>query len=156
MASIRRIFADGRLEGSGPYSDAVVIEGEDLVIVRLAGIAGVDPVTHSVVGYEAHNGTYAPDALEQQVGSIFAQAERLLAAASEQTGTDLTMADLTEAVCFLREDFPLTVQRFNDAYVEEFARRGIGDYPARTTILGVTLPEPNALVEIRFEAAVAR
>jgi enamine deaminase RidA (YjgF/YER057c/UK114 family) len=156
MAGVRRLFADGRLEGSGPYSDAVVIESRDLVLVRLAGIAGVDPVSHSVVGYEEHNGTYAPDALERQVASIFSQAERLLTAASAELGVDLTMADLTEAVCFLREDYPLTVRRFNDAYVEEFARRGIGDYPARTTVLGITLPEPNALVEIRFEAAVTR
>ena len=155
MGRIRRLFADGRLEGSGPYSDAVLIEGDGLILVRLAGIAGVDPVSHAVAGYEPHNGTYAADALEQQVASVFAQAERLLAAASEATGHGVTMADLTQALCFLREDYPLTVRRFNDAYVDEFARRGIGDYPARTTIVGVALPEPNALVEIRFEAAVA-
>lgn len=154
VAKIHRVFADGRLEGSGPYSDAVVLEGAGLVRVKLAGIAGFDPVSHAIAGYDPHNGTCAPDALEQQVACIFAQAERLLAAASKQVGLAVTMADLTEAICFLREDYPLTVRRFNDAYVEEFARRGIGDYPARTTVLGVTLPEPNALVEIRFEAAV--
>ena len=154
MAEIHRLFADGRLEGSGPFSDAVVIEAPGLVQVKLAGIAGFDPVSHAIAGYDPHNGTYAPEALEQQVAAIFAQAERLLAVASERTGVTVTMADLMEAVCFLREDYPLTVRRFNDAYVEEFARREIGDYPARTTVLGVTLPEPNALVEIRFEAAV--
>ena len=156
MQRVRRVDADGRLMGSGVFSDAVVVEAGDVRIVKLSGIAAVDPVSGAVAGYESHNGTFAPDALELQVADVFRQAERLLEAVSAEAGCRVGLEHLVEALVFLREDQPMAFGRFNDAYVAEFQKRGIGDYPARTTVLRASLPEPNALVEIRFEAVVER
>lgn len=154
--NVTRVFADGRGPGQGVYTDAVAIDLGACWQVCLSGIAAVDPVTHTVVGYEPHNGAFLPNALELQVADIFAQAERLLDAVSCETGVPITLENLTRALVFLREDYPLIMSRFNDAYASEFASRGIGLYPARTTVLKVTLPEPNALVEIQFDAAAGK
>ena len=154
MPFVRRIFADGRIMGAGLFSDAIVIDLGPACQVKFSGIAAVDPDSKVVVGYESHNGAFAADALERQVADIFRQAERLMEAVSGELGRTVTLSDLTEAIVFLREDYPLIFDRFNDAYVDEFRKRGIGQYPTRTTVMKVTLPEPNALVEIQFEAMV--
>ena len=156
MARIQRIVADDGLMGTGAYSDALVVDLGEVHQVQLAGIAAVDHTDQSVVGYDAHSGTFAPDALERQVADVFAQAERLLAAAGEKLGRVVTVADITAALVFLREDYPKAFGRFNDAWVDEFSKRGIEQYPVRTTVTKVTLPEPAALVEIQFEAMVAK
>lgn len=151
---IRRVFADNRLIGSGVYSDALVIELGTVYCIKFSGIAAVDSTTATVVGYEPHNGAFAPDALEQQVADIFRQAECLMQSISREIGKPVTFLDMTEALVFLREDYPLVIKRFNDAYIDEFKKRGIGEYPTRTTAMKTVLPNPNALVEIRFEAMV--
>lgn len=156
MAEIRRILADGRLPGTGVYTDAIAVDLGVCWHVIFSGIAAVDPTTRTVTGYEPHNGTFLPDALERQVAHIFSQVERLMESASNELSTGVTFEHLTKAMVFLREDFPRAVSRFNDAYTSEFARRGIGVYPTRTTVLKTTLPEPNALVEIQFEAVVGK
>ncbi len=155
MPRTRRIFADGRLTG-GTFSDALIVAMGEVCLVKFAGIAALDPTTGTVAGYEPHNGTFAPDALELQVADVFSQAERLMEAVSNELERPLTFADLTEALVFLRGDYPLAFQRFNHAYAEEFEKRGVGQYPVRTTVMKVTLPEPSALVEIRFEAVVEK
>ena len=154
MPFVRRIFADDRLMGAGAFSDVIVINLGAVHHIKFSGIAAVDPVSKVVVGYESHNGAFAADALGRQVADIFRQAERLMESVSSELGRTVTLSDLTEAIVFLREDYPLIFDRFNDAYVDEFRKRGIGQYPTRTTVMKVTLPEPNALVEIRFEAMV--
>ena len=156
MARIQRVFADDTLTGAGVYSDAVIIDLGQVYWIKFAGIAAVDPLSGTVAGYESHNGAFAPDALERQVADVFGQVERLMATISRKLGLTVTLGDLTEALVFLREDYPRVFQRFNDAYVAEFEKRGVGDYPARTTVLKVSLPEPNALVEIRLEAVVEK
>lgn len=151
---IRRIFADDRLMGAGVFSDAIVIDLGAVYQIKFSGIAAVDPTTNTVVGYESHNGTFAPDALERQVADIFRQAERLMETVASELGRTVGFLDLTEALVFLREDYPLIIQRFNDAYIDEFKKRGIREYPTRTTVMKAILPNPNALAEIRFEAVV--
>ncbi len=155
MTVIRRVFADGRLAATAPYSAAVIVDMGGAYQIKLAGIAAVDPVTHRVAGYDSHSGEFAPGALERQVADIFAQAEALMRTVSDEIGRPVTFADLTEALVYLRGDQPKAFARFNDAYVAEFTKRGIDRYPVRTTVMRALLPEPNALVEIRFEAAVA-
>ena len=155
MTVIRRVFAVGRLGATAPYSSAVIVDLGQVCQIKLAGIAAVDPVSHHVAGYDAHSGEFAPTALELQVADIFAQAADLLRAAADEIGRPVTFADLTDALVYLRGDQPQDFARFNDAYLAEFARRGVAQYPARTTVMRTLLPEPNALVEIRFEAAVA-
>jgi enamine deaminase RidA (YjgF/YER057c/UK114 family) len=156
MARIRRLFADDRLLGAGVYSDAIVVDLGEVYRVTFAGKAATDPVSGAVAGYEDHNGEFAPDALEQQVADVFRQLERLMASVSREVGKSLTVADLTAALVFLREDYPRAFARFNDAYAREFERRGVGHYPIRTTVMKVTLPPPAALVEIQFEAMVEK
>ena len=152
---VRRIYADGRLMGAGAFSDAVVMKLGDVYSIKFSGIAAVDPETKVVAGYESHNGAFAPDALELQVADIFRQLERLMEAVSREIDRPVSCHHLTEARAFLREDYPLAFQRFDDAYVAEFKKRDVGEYPARTTVMKVTLPEPAALVEIAFEAMVS-
>ncbi len=152
--SVQHVFADGRGPGCGYYADATIVDLGVCWQVCFSGIAAVDAVTHTVVGYEPHNGTFLPNALELQVADIFRQVERLLQAVSRKLGTQAAFKHITRAVVFLREDFPLAMNRFNDAYASEFASRGIGVYPVRTTVMKVTLPEPNALVEIQFDAVI--
>jgi len=154
--NIKRVFADSRLMGAGVYSDAVIVDLGSCWQVFFSGIAAVDPVTRAVAGYEPHNGTFLSDALERQVTDIFAQAERLMKVVSAEIGREFTFENLTRSLVFLREDYPSAIRRFNDAYTSEFAKRGIGVYPARTTAMKTTLPEPNALVEIQFEAVVGK
>lgn len=154
MPRIRRIFADDRLMGAGVFSDVIVIDLGVVHQIKFSGIAAVDPASKTVVGYESHNGTFAHDALERQVADIFQQAERLMEAVSRELSQTVTLSNLTETLVFLREDYPLIFNRFNDAYIDEFRKRGIGQYPIRTTVMKVTLPEPNALVEIQFTAMV--
>ena len=156
MGRIKRVFADERLLGAGVYSDAIVADLGEVYRITLAGAAAVDPATGVVAGYESHNGEFAPDALERQVAAVFRHAEQLLEAAGREIGKPVTLADLTGALVFLREDFPRAFERFNDAYAREFEARGIGHYPIRTTVMKVTLPEPAALVEIQFEAMVEK
>ncbi|OGV62749.1 MAG: hypothetical protein A3K19_10580 [Lentisphaerae bacterium RIFOXYB12_FULL_65_16] len=156
MGVITRVFTDGRLMGAGVFSDAVIVDMGSCYAVQFSGMAAVDPATHAMAGYEPHNGAYLPDALERQVADIFDQLERLMTSVAARIGRDMSLLDLTRALVFLREDYPKVFGRFNDAYIAEFARRGVGQYPARTTVLKVTLPEPNALVEIQFEAVVEK
>lgn len=153
--NVRRVCADGRIMGAGAYADALAVRTGDAWLVKFAGIAAVDPETRVVVGYEAHNGAYAPDALELQVADIFRQLERLMEAVAREIGRQLTLCHLTEATAYLRDRVPRTFERFNDAYIHEFGKRDIGEYPARTTVMDVTLPEPAALVEITFEAVAS-
>jgi len=156
MERITRVFADDRLTGAGVYSNAIVVDLGEVYRITFAGIAAVDPATGAVAGYEGHNGEFAPDALEQQVADVFRQAERLMESISHKIAKSVTLADLTGALAFLREDYPLAMRRFNDAYGAEFEKRGVGHYPVRTTVMKVTLPEPAALVEIQFEAVVEK
>ena len=156
MERIRRLFADGRLMGAGVYSDAIIVDLGEVYRVTFAGKAAADPASGAVVGYEDHNGEFAPDALERQVADVFRQLERLMEGVSREIGKPVTVADLTGALVFLREDYPRAFRRFNDAYAAEFEKRGIGHYPIRTTVMKVTLPEPAALVEIQFEAMVEK
>jgi len=156
MERIRRIHADGGLTGSGVYSDAAVVDLGEVYRITFAGLVAVDPVTGVVAGYETHNGEFARDALEKQVADVFRQLERLMEAASREIGRPLGLGDLTEALVFLREDYPLVMQRFNECYAREFGKRGVGQYPVRTTVLKAIPPAPAALVEIRFEAVVAK
>ncbi|HEY3297456.1 MAG TPA: RidA family protein, partial [Armatimonadota bacterium] len=124
--------------------------------VIFSGIAAVDPSTGTLAGYEPHNGAFTADALEKQIADIFSRLERLMASVSSRLDIGLTLEHLTRAMVFLREDYPLVFRRFNDAYISEFAKRGVGVYPTRTTVMKTTLPDPNALVEIQFEAVVAK
>ena len=156
MALIRRIFSDGRLMGAGTYSDAVVTDMGSCYQVYFSGIAAVDPATRSVVGYEPHNGSFLPDALERQVEDIFSQLDRLIIAISKEIGVDMTLEDLTRSMVFYLRGLPLIFQRFNDAYISEFTKRKVALYPARTTVMKTTLPEPSALVEIQFEAVLSK
>lgn len=156
MPRIRRLFADGRLLGAGVYSDAIIVDLGEVYRITFAGKAATDPVSGALAGYEDHNGEFAADALEQQVADIFRQLERLMEDAARETGKPVTVADLTAALVFLREDYPKAFARFNDAYAAEFERRGVGHYPIRTTVMRVTLPAPAALVEIQFEAMVEK
>ncbi len=98
------------------YSDAIVIDLGGFYRVVFAGIAAVDPLTGIVVGYESHNGAFAPDALEKQVADVFRQLERLMETVSGETGRPAGLGDLTEALVFLKEDYPLVFQRFNECY----------------------------------------
>ncbi len=154
MPLIRRIFADDRIMGAGVFSDAIVIDLGVACCIKFSGIAAVDPTSRIVVGYESHNGVFSADALEQQVADIFRQVERLMEPISRELDRTVTVSDIIEALVFLREDYPLVFDRFNDAYIDEFRKRGIGRYPVRTTVMKATLPEPNALVEIQFAAMV--
>jgi enamine deaminase RidA (YjgF/YER057c/UK114 family) len=156
MSIIKRIYADGRLMGAGVYSDVVIVDMGTCIQVCFSGMAALDPATKSVAGYEPHNGSFASDALERQVAYIFEHLELLMTSVQKETGLSMTLEDITRSLVFLREDYPLVFQRFNDAYIAEFAKRSIGVYPARTTVMKVTLPEPNALVEIQFEAVVSK
>ena len=153
---VRRVYADGGLTGSGVYSDAVIVEFGMVYRITFSGIAAVDPVTGIVAGYESHTGEFAPDALERQVADVFRQLERLMEAVSREIGRPLGLGDLTEALVFLREDYPRVFERFNECYAREFGSRGVGRYPARTTVMRASPPAPAALVEIRFEAMVER
>ncbi len=155
MNPIRRINADGRGPGVGYFSDAVVVPIGGSYLIQVSGMAAVDPVTKSVAGYESHNGSFAADALERQLADLFRQLDRLLERVGAEIGCEVGVGSVTRSLVFLREDYPKVFQRFNDAYVGEYKKRGFGEYPARTTILKATLPEPNALVEIQFDA-VAR
>ena len=156
MARIRRLFADGRLLGAGVYSDAIVVDLGEVYRITFAGKAATDPASGLLAGYESHNGEFAPDALERQVADVFRQLERLMEDVGREIGKQVTVANLTAALVFLREDYPKAFARFNDAYAAEFEKRGIAEYPIRTTVMRVTLPEPAALVEIQFEAMVEK
>lgn len=154
MERIRYLFANDQLIGTSAYSDAVIVDLGIAYQIKFAGIAAFDPMTGDIVGYEAHNGSFVSDALELQVADIFSQLERLMLTASKELGKSVEIQNLTAVLVFLREDYPLVFQRFNDAYIDEFKKREISDYPARTTIMNIVIPEPNALVEIQFEAVV--
>ena len=156
MERIRRVYADGGLTGSGVYSDAIVVDLGEVYRITFAGIAALDPVTGVVAGYESHNGTFARDALEQQVADVFRQLERLMEAVSREISRPLGLGDLTEALVFLREDYPLVFQRFGESYAREFEKRRVGHYPVRTTVMKASPPASGALVEIRFEAVVGK
>ncbi|NLW49549.1 MAG: RidA family protein [Candidatus Brocadiaceae bacterium] len=156
MGRIRRLFADGRLIGAGLYSDAIVVDLGPVYRITFAGKAADDPASGAVIGYEDHNGRFAPDALERQVADVFRQLERLMEDVAREIGTPVTVADLTAALVFLREDYPRAFARFDDAYAAEFEKRGVADYPIRTTVMRTTLPQPAALVEIQFEAMVEK
>jgi enamine deaminase RidA (YjgF/YER057c/UK114 family) len=156
MERIRRLFADGRLLGAGVYSDAIIVDLGEVYRITFAGKAATDPASGALAGYEDHNGEYAPDALERQIADVFRQVERLMDAVGREIGKGVTVADLTAALVFLREDYPRVFRRFNEAYAREFEKRGVGQYPIRTTVMRVTLPEPAALVEIQFEAMVEK
>jgi enamine deaminase RidA (YjgF/YER057c/UK114 family) len=157
MSAVFRVNGDGRGPGVGYFSDAVVIALDGAYLIQMSGMAAVDPVTKAVVGYEAHNGCFASDALERQVADIFRQLDRILGRTGADLGCGAIGLDaLTRSLVFLREDYPKVFQRFNDAYVDEFKKRGVGEYPSRTTVLKATLPEPNALVEIQFDVFVAK
>lgn len=156
MAFIKRIFSDGRLMGSGIFSDALIMDAGNYFHIYFSGMAAIDPESGNVAGYESHNGLFNAEALEMQVADIFVQLDRLCVAVSEEISKPVSAADLIRAMVFLKEDHPMVFGRFNDAYTDEFKKRGIGDYPTRTTVMKTNLPAPSALVEIQFEAAVKK
>lgn len=165
-----RLQREGRLLPAGSYSDLVVREDAAWYVVSVAGIAAYDPTTGRVIGYEPHSGEYAPNALEQQLEDIFAQLDRLLGLLANRLGRryvdrqieteagpyDISLANLCRVSFCLRDEETRTFARADEAYRCEFARRGIGVYPARITTMGHRFPAEGALVEMEFELAVRK
>ena len=165
-----RLHREGRLLPVGSYSDLVVREDVGWYLVSVSGLAGWDSTTGRVVGYEPHSGEYAPNALELQIEDIFIQLDALLGLLaktisrryinrrvdSDSEPSDVSLANLCRVSIYLRGDRPKDFTRTDDAYRAEFARRGVGVYPARTTTMGHHLPLESALVEIDSEVAVRK
>ncbi len=165
-----RLQREGRLFPVGTYSDLVIREELSAYMVSVSGMAACDPTTGIVTGYEEHSGVYAADALELQVADVLLQLDRHLTLLAnrlrrrcvlehvedEAKEADVSMLNLCKAVVYLRGDRPTDFRRFDDAYRAEFARRGVGSYPCRTTSMGHHLPIESALVEMDFELAIPK
>ncbi|MFH1739077.1 MAG: hypothetical protein ABIH23_08720, partial [bacterium] len=165
-----RLQREGRLLPVGSYSDLVMREDLEWYVVSVSGLAGWDSTTGRVAGYEPHSGEYAPNALELQIEDIFKQLDALLELVAKRIGRryinrqvdsdsgtfDVSLANLWRVTMYLRGDRSKDFTRVDDAYRAEFARRGVGVYPARTTTMGHHLPLESALVEIDFQVAIPK
>ena len=152
-----RFHREDRLLPVGSYSDLIVRDDLAWYVVNVSGLVPYDFTTGQVVGYESHNGEFAPNALELQILDIFKQLDHLFSLLSHKLECgDISLGNLTRVRLLLRGDGPKDFTRADEAYRAQFAQREIGVYPARTATMGHRLPIEAALLEMECELAIRK
>ena len=95
-----------------------------------------------IPGFDDHGGL--PDGFEAQVGFVVKNIKRIL----DEAGA--TFADLVKVNVLLTR--AADVATMNKLYAEAF---GPAPYPARTTCVVASLPDPKMLIEIEGVASLA-